>query len=225
MRDDPTYRQGQDQRGVRLGRSRLHDGAVFILYAVVIGVALGLVLGGRPMRLARLRFHWAPVIALGLLVQVALFSTPLGEASGDAAPWIYVASNGLVLAAVLRNVAIPGMALVALGGASNVVAIVANGGYMPVSPAALAAMGRAEQAGYSNSKLVEGVVLAPLTDVFAMPMWVPFANVFSVGDLLIGTGIVIAIVTGMRGANDADATEAADTPSASAAEPRGALTH
>jgi galactitol-specific phosphotransferase system IIC component len=96
---------------------------------------------------------------------------------------------------------------------------------MPVSPDALAAMGRAEQAGYSNSKLVEGVILAPLTDLFAMPMWVPFANVFSVGDLLIGAGIVIAIVTGMRATDDAGATDAADAPSASTAEAHGALTH
>ena len=31
--------------------------------------------------------------------------------------------------------------------------------------------------------------LAPLTDIFAMPRWLPFANVFSVGDVLIGVGV------------------------------------
>ena len=86
-----------------------------------------------------------------------------------------------------------------LGGAANLVAIVANGGYMPVSPGALAAMGRLPREGYSNSRLVDGVVLGPLTDLFAMPTWVPAANVFSVGDVLIGVGAAIAVVAAMHG--------------------------
>ncbi len=53
--------------------------------------------------------------------------------------------------------------------------------------------------GYSNSRLVDGVVLAPLTDIFAMPAWVPIANVFSVGDLLIGVGCAVAVVATMHG--------------------------
>ena len=54
---------------------------------------------------------------------------------------IYVASTAAVLIAVLRNLRIPGMALIALGAASNLAAIVANGGVMPTTAAALAAAG------------------------------------------------------------------------------------
>jgi hypothetical protein len=171
---------------------------VFILYAIVAGLIIGVATGGSPARLGDLRFRWAPVVALGLLVQVALFSTPFGAALGPLAPWAYVGSTAIVLAAVARNVHIRGMALVLLGGLSNAVAIVVNGGYMPVSAAALAAMGRAEAAGYSNSRLVDDVRLAALTDIFAMPTWVPAANVFSVGDVLIGVGAAVVIVTAMR---------------------------
>ena len=53
--------------------------------------------------------------------------------------------------------------------------------------------------GYSNSRLVDGVVLGPLTDIFAMPTWIPLANVFSVGDALIGVGAAIAVVAAMHG--------------------------
>ena len=35
-------------------------------------------------------------------------------------------------------------------------------------------------------------------DIFALPSWLPFANVFSIGDVLIGLGIVAAIVIAMR---------------------------
>ena len=104
----------------------------------------------------------------------------------------------MVLVVVVRNIRIAGMPLVALGAASNMLAIVANGGYMPTSPEAAAAAGRAEATTYSNSAIVDSAVLAPLTDIFALPGWLPFTNVFSIGDLLIGVGVTVAIVVAMR---------------------------
>ena len=172
---------------------------MFILYAVVAGLIIGVATGGSLARLGDLRFRWAPLIALGMLGQVLLFSTSLGGQLGDLAPLAYVASNAVVLLAVGRNLAIPGLALVLIGGAANLVTIVANGGFMPVSPEAVAAMGRLPKEGYSNSRLLDSVVLGPLTDIFAMPTWIPLANVFSVGDALIGIGAAIAIVAAMHG--------------------------
>jgi hypothetical protein len=172
---------------------------VFILYAVVAGIAVGLLSGGSPSRLGDLRLRWAPLVVGGMAVQLALFSSPIGDALGPAAPIAYLASEIAVLAAVWRNLAIPGLGLVLLGGCSNLVAIVANGGYMPVSADALAALDRSPRDGYSNSRLVDGVVLGPLTDLFAMPGWVPVANVFSVGDVLIGVGIAVAVAAAMHG--------------------------
>ena len=175
------------------------DDPVFILYAVIAGLVIGVLSGGSAGRLGDLRFAWAPLIVVGLMGQVLLFSTPLGDALGPAAPVLYVASNVAVLVAVWRNLAIPGLPLVLIGGASNLIAICANGGYMPVSPGALQAMGRLPREGYTNSRLVDGVVLGPLTDLFAMPAWLPVANVFSIGDVLIGVGAAIAIVAAMHG--------------------------
>jgi hypothetical protein len=180
-------------------RPRAHDDEVFILYAVLTGLVIGLLSGGSAARLGELRFRWAPLIAVGMAAQVLLFSTPLGDDLGPWAPLVYIASNLAVLIAVWRNLAIPGLPLVLLGGASNLLAIFANGGFMPVSPGALAAMGRLPREGYSNSRLVDGVILGPLTDLFAMPTWVPAANVFSVGDILIGVGAAIAVVAAMHG--------------------------
>jgi hypothetical protein len=175
------------------------DSRVFILYAVVAGLLLGFLTGGSAARLGALRLSWAPLIVLGMAVQLALFSSPLGNAIGDAAPVVYVLSNLIVLAAVAANLAVPGLVLVLVGGTSNLLAIVANGGYMPVSPGALEAMGRLPKDGYSNSAPRVDVILGPLTDVFTMPTWVPMANVFSVGDVLIGAGVAIAVVAAMHG--------------------------
>ena len=52
--------------------------------------------------------------------------------------------------------------------------------------------------GYSNSSFVPDPALPWLTDIFALPAWLPFSNVFSVGDILIGLGVVIVIATAMR---------------------------
>lgn len=173
---------------------------MFILYGVLIGLLIGVLTRGSPAALGQLRFRWSLLVVLGMAAQLLLFSSPLGNALGLAAPAVYMATNGIVLVVVARNLAIPGLPLVLLGGAANLLAMIVNGGYMPVSRAALEAMGHGPgTTGYSNSALLEHVVLAPLTDIFAMPTWVPAANVFSVGDILIGVGVAIAIVAGMHG--------------------------
>ena len=170
---------------------------MFILYAIPIGLVAGLLLGGRLDRLADLRLRWAPLALIGLIVQVALFADPVSAAVGDAAPAIYVASSAAVLAAVLRDVRIPGMAVIALGATSNLAAILANGGYMPADPAALASVVQLTP-GYSNSVVVADPALRPLTDLFALPPAFPLANVFSIGDVLIGIGVAATIAFAMR---------------------------
>lgn len=171
---------------------------MFILYAVVLGLIVGLLAGGRLAALGDLRFRWPALVVLGLVAQIILFSDPVAERIGSLGPPIYVASTLLAVTAVVRNVAIPGFALVAAGAASNLAAIIANGGFMPAAPSALAALGKSEPAIYSNSSVVAQPALAPLIDLFAMPPWLPFANIFSIGDVLLGLGIGIAIVATMR---------------------------
>jgi uncharacterized protein DUF5317 len=174
---------------------------VFILYAIPIGIAAGYLLDGRLERLGDLRFHWGALAVAGLLVQVLLFSGPLASAIGNAGPVVYVASTAAVLAAVLRNVRIPGLALVAVGAAANLAAITANGGVMPAAPEAVARLGPAPE-GFSNSVVMADPALRPLTDLFVLPPWLPFANAFSIGDILIGVGVILVIALGMRGVED-----------------------
>jgi hypothetical protein len=171
---------------------------MFVLYAIPIGIAVCYLLGGRLERLADVRFRWGWLAIGGLLAQVVLFSPPVAAVIGGAGPVLYVASTLAVLIAVLRNVGIPGLALVAAGAACNLAAIVANGGVMPADPDAVATLGPAGT-GFSNSVAVTDPALRPLTDIFVLPSWVPFANVFSVGDVLIAVGVATAIALGMRG--------------------------
>lgn len=172
---------------------------MFILYAVLIGLLVGFLLGGRPAGLADLHIRWSWVILGGLFVQVVLFSEPVSERIGALGPPIYMASTAAVIAAILANRAIKGMLVIAAGAACNLAAIVANGGYMPAGAQAAASLGGdPHPSTYSNSTFIPDPALAPLTDIFALPAWVPFANVFSIGDVIIGIGIALVIVSAMR---------------------------
>ncbi len=172
---------------------------MFLFYALPIGLLLGFALGGRASGLANIKFRWGMLAVAGFAVQIILFSGPVSERIGDAGPVVYVASTALVLVAVLANLRLPGMALVAIGAASNLAAILANGGYMPASHSAAAA-GPDGIVVYSNTRVFASPALEPLTDVIVLPAWLPFTNIASIGDLLIGAGIAIVIASSMRAA-------------------------
>ena len=166
---------------------------MFILYALVAGVVTGFVRGGSLLALGQIQLRWAPLILIGFLTQIVLFTDAVAARVGDAGPPLYVASTLLVAIAVLRNLRIPGVALIAAGALSNMAAILANGGFMPAAPGALASLGKGAPTVYSNSSVVAQPALALLTDRFAMPAWIPFANIFSVGDVLLGVGVIVLI--------------------------------
>lgn len=170
---------------------------MFMLWAIPAGILAGLAIGGRVENLARLRFRWGALAVAGLLVQVALFTEAGDRLAGSLGPLIYLASTLAVFAAVVRNIRLPGMVLVALGSVSNLAAITANGGSMPADPAALAAAGL-PPGDHMNSVVLADPALRPLTDIFALPAWLPFANVFSIGDVLIAAGIAWVIAATMR---------------------------
>lgn len=175
---------------------------MFILYGVVVGLVAGFLLGGRLSGLATIQFRlgWLAIVALA--IQVVLFSSLADGLDPEVRRAIYVASTALVGVVVLANLRLTGVPLVALGAALNLAAIVANGGSMPADPAALAALGMTAE-GNTNSVVVAEPALAPLTDLFAMPAWMPLSNVFSIGDVLIGAGVAVAIAAAMRSARRA----------------------
>ncbi len=173
------------------------DGGVFILYAIVGAIIVGSLAGGHVSRLGRVHLDWVWLALAGLLVQVALFAPALADQVGPIGPAVYIASTLAVVMFVARNRVVPGLPIVLVGAAFNLSAILANGGYMPADPGALAIAGRHVDAAYSNSVVTAHPALPWLTDIFALPPGLPFANVFSVGDVLIGLGIAWAIVATM----------------------------
>ena len=184
-----------------------------MLWAIPLGVALGLVLRGTLDGLLGLGFRWAPLAVAGLVVQLGLFTALGDELAGSLGPAIYVLSTLAVFVAVARNWRLTGMPIVALGALANLVAITANDGFMPADAGALAQAGFGGPGDHTNSVVLAQPALQPLTDIFAVPAGLPLANVFSVGDVLIGLGVVIVIVAAMRrGAVAADGSSGNGAP-------------
>lgn len=167
-----------------------------ILVVALLSLGIGLLRGGRLIRLAVVPLRYAYLVLVSLGLQLVLFS-PLAVSLRLEAwvPLLYVVSMVILVLWFVLNFRLPGMALIGLGLVLNLSAIVANGGYMPASPDALQRAGMAsrladaQQAIHNNSILAtDQTRLYFLTDVFAIPKGLPLANVFSIGDVFIALG-------------------------------------
>jgi hypothetical protein len=167
----------------------------------LIGIALALPFGGRVRALVDVRLRWLSLAYVALAIQIAAFP-------GNGVPWhtpdgvavaLWLVSDVLLIAVVVRNVRLPGVAIVAAGLCSNLLAVLSNGGHMPALPRALAAAGLHYHREL-NSVAMAHPALPWLVDRWAAPHWIPLANIFSVGDVAIAIGgFVLALaVSGAR---------------------------
>ena len=170
-------------------------GACLLLALVAVPLT-----GGRLERLVDLRLRWVPLAAATFAVQILIVNV-LPEGDDGLRSAIHVATYAVLAAVIVRNLRRPGLPLIALGGLSNALAILANGGVMPASDGALRTPGMtADPEALTKSALGENARLWFLGDVFAVPSWVPAANVFSIGDLLLIAGgwVLVHRVCGTR---------------------------
>jgi uncharacterized protein DUF5317 len=173
--------------------------------AATVGGLIGFARGGSLAQLAQIPIRWPWLAGLAWLVQVALFVSPLAPALQ---PWeivIYLLSVVLLGMVILANRTLPGVALFGVGLLLNAATMAANGGYMPVSEAALRATGEtanleALQAGDRRQKAVLMRADSPLWflgDVLPLPA---IGKVYSVGDLVAAAGVLLIVAQGMQAA-------------------------
>jgi hypothetical protein len=156
---------------------------------LLLGLAVAPLLGGSWRALGRLHLAAVPLFYAAIPLQVVAFPaerlpwrTPDGVAIG-----LWLTSYALFTVGLVRNARIPGVPLVAAGLVSNVMAIVVNRGHMPALPSALRAAGL-HFSQNRNSIASVHPHLAVLVDRWAVPAWIPWGNVFSVGDVCIALG-------------------------------------
>ena len=162
---------------------------MIIVVAAILAV-LTVPLTGRslaPLANLSLKRVWLVWLSIGLQVAIiSVFTLPkwLGQP-------LHLGTYALSGAFLWSNRHLPGAWILALGTALNLMAIVANGGTMPALASAWRTAGLAIAPNdFENSNIVHNPRLPWLGDVFAVPKGWPFANVFSVGDVL----VVVAII-------------------------------
>jgi Na+/melibiose symporter-like transporter len=168
---------------------------VFLLLSIVVGTTFALLLGGRLGRLVEieLRHAWLVMAALG--VQIVIFSPLEASLPAGLEDTAHLASYLLLFLFAVLNVRTLPLLPIFAGMALNAIVIAANGGHMPVAASAARAAGIEE----GGNIRIGGGRLHLAGDVFALPARFPFANAFSVGDLLIGIGaaaLIVAVSTG-----------------------------
>ena len=173
-------------------------GSVLILTAVVLAIVLVPFTGGDLSKLAHVKVRGWPLLSAALLLQVLIMTVwPQGPVGLLRA--LHVASYIAAFAVIWMNRRLPGLWWVGAGALLNFVAIVANGGVMPASAAALRSAGINPESGeFANSTVVGAPRLGILGDAFAVPEWVPLANVFSVGDVCIAVGAALLVHASCR---------------------------
>ena len=162
---------------------------MLILAGTLLSLLLVPVFGGRIGALAglRLRNGWLIGVALGLQI-VCISIVP----TWPRLPLIAMHVSSYVVAAVFtwQNRRLPGLALLALGGALNAVTIGLNHGTLPASRSALVRAGvPISQDKFLNSGLLKHPHLAVFGDNYPSPSWLPLHNVYSIGDGLILCGV------------------------------------
>jgi hypothetical protein len=167
---------------------------VLIVLAVVVVAVLR---GGSLRAFATLRLRYIPLVLGGFLLQLLIFPlTGDGLLPAQAIAPLYLLSMALLVWWVWLNRHLPGILLIGSGVVMNLAAIAANGGVMPIDPDAAAYAGKlalAESEVALNNSLPsdDDVRLWLLTDIFPVPAGIPFATVYSLGDVLLTTGIGI----------------------------------
>jgi hypothetical protein len=195
---------------------------MIMVFGVAVMLASVPLCGGRLGALATVRPRSAWMISASLAAQVVVITLLPASMPEPVAQGVHLASYVFAAAFVWRNRTIPGLWLIAVGGGCNLIAIAANNGVMPASPAALTAAGRVPPSGqFVNSGPMAHPRLPWLGDVFAIPKQLPLNNVFSIGDVLlvIGMGLLLHRVCGTKIARASRRSRAKTVTSVSAATP------
>jgi hypothetical protein len=171
---------------------------VALALPVLAALVVGLLLGGSVRKLGQLQLKavWLLFAAVGLQVVAFPFAFLPWQTGQTAGTALWLGSYALLVVAAALNIRIAGVPLLALGMGANLLAIAVNGATMPVLPAAMHEAGRTEVV-HANSTAAADPSFPWLVDRWSAPDWIPFANVFSVGDVAIALGATVIVLAAM----------------------------
>ena len=162
---------------------------MLVLVLCTLALASPALFGGRMSRLAYVSFRGWWILVVALIAQILIIEI-FPDADRTFLEVVHMATYVAAGLFVAINWRIPGLLIIAAGGAMNGVTIALNGGQLPASTPALQMAGiEVTNGDFVNSGVVEDPVLPLFGDIFVWPEPLPFANVFSFGDALIVIGV------------------------------------
>lgn len=180
-----------------------------ILIGVVAGLIVGILAGGKIGNLANVRLRWATALFAAVVVRFATeaaLNADIALVERARLP-LFAGAFALLLFALWSNRRQPGMSLAFVGILANTIAIVVNGGSMPIWTRSLEAIGMTPADITSRFHTILGPDLGaefllragPLVDVIPIPL---LGNVASVGDLFLAGGLAFFLFATVVGPAD-----------------------
>jgi hypothetical protein len=182
---------------------------IYLLLAFIItAIVVVWMRGGKLSRLGEVAFRlwWiVPLIAVVQSLVIRHMHSTSRLSLWHLRPLTMVFSYLVLWVVVFLNRHLPGMWIALAGVTLNLIPIAANGGYMPITPRALALIGAGDAAyELSSASVVLGskdILLWPdeahfwmLGDVFVIPEPFPWPTAMSVGDVVLAVGIFFFIL-------------------------------
>jgi len=154
----------------------------------------------------KVRFGWLIIIAA--LLRIIPFAVSAPSSLVELKKSLLILAYVLLFLALSRNLRLWSMRLLTLGAVLNFVAIVANGGLMPVSPEAGLQAGIIAIDQYGLGEPLPGggsiLLLVNQTNLWFLSDIIPISfvrGVFSIGDIIIAIGLLIFFVEAARRGN------------------------
>jgi len=180
---------------------------MILALAVVVGLALSWVRhrSRAARQIAAIPLRWAWLALLAALLQIPLLRAPFAPSQQVAIQqFLFLLSHCLLLVFVWQNRRLLAIQIFGVGVVCNLLDILFNGGFMPITPETLVRINAGSTLEqwtigyhYAGSKdvilLREEVRLWPLSDMLVLPPPFPWPTAFSLGDLLIALGIVVLL--------------------------------
>ncbi|GGO01539.1 DUF5317 domain-containing protein [Saccharibacillus kuerlensis] len=164
-----------------------------MIYFLLIGFIWILLLGRNPLSmLVHLRFKASYLLIGSLAVQIYLAFYTLN--TGETIPFLLEGAFATLVVCLILNREKAGVPLIGMGCFLNLLAILANGGKMPVSSTALKMAGLEHLDDYSLASRHSSMQDNPLS---WLGDWIPFLTpvgtnyVLSPGDLVVGIGLIM----------------------------------